>query len=251
MIVRDIMTTKVITVAPDDTLAHAANLLRQHRFHHLPVVRPASITISEPPAPEKRKKVQVLEGLLTSQDIDMASALTQQGMADGVRPWQEQRVVEVMHRALLRVTPTTSIAAAAQILVERNLNYLPVVEYARIGQESRAILVGLVTRSDLLLAFSRAMGAYEPGMQLDIVLPVGDMTPLARTLTIASELHMHITSVMAAPLATGGVPEVATLRLSTINPTPLLRRLQEEGVKYVFGVSPVEDTSLVGGELHG
>jgi CBS domain-containing protein len=34
MIVHDIMTTKLITVAPDDTLAHAANLLRQYRFHY-------------------------------------------------------------------------------------------------------------------------------------------------------------------------------------------------------------------------
>ena len=39
MIVREVMTTRLITVAPDDTLSHAANLLRQHQFHHLPVVR--------------------------------------------------------------------------------------------------------------------------------------------------------------------------------------------------------------------
>ena len=39
MIVREIMITRLITVTPDDTLSHAANLLRQHQFHHLPVVR--------------------------------------------------------------------------------------------------------------------------------------------------------------------------------------------------------------------
>lgn len=38
MIVRDMMTTQLVTVAPDDTLGHACNLLREHRFHHLPVV---------------------------------------------------------------------------------------------------------------------------------------------------------------------------------------------------------------------
>jgi CBS domain-containing protein len=41
MIVREVMTTRLITVAPDATLSHAANLLRQHQFHHLPVVRVA------------------------------------------------------------------------------------------------------------------------------------------------------------------------------------------------------------------
>ena len=39
MIVSEVMTTKLVTVTPDDSLSHAANLLRQHRFHHLPVVK--------------------------------------------------------------------------------------------------------------------------------------------------------------------------------------------------------------------
>jgi len=39
MIVRDIMSTNMITVVADDTLSHAANMLRQYQIHHLPVVR--------------------------------------------------------------------------------------------------------------------------------------------------------------------------------------------------------------------
>ena len=42
MIVSEVMTTKLVTVAPDDTLSHAANLLRQYQFHHLPVVKVSS-----------------------------------------------------------------------------------------------------------------------------------------------------------------------------------------------------------------
>jgi len=37
LIVSDMLTTKLVTVFPDDTLSHAAGLLRQHQFHHLPV----------------------------------------------------------------------------------------------------------------------------------------------------------------------------------------------------------------------
>ena len=138
-----------------------------------------------------------------------------------------------MHRALIRVTPITSVAAAAQILVERGLNNLPVVEYEQIEQETHTILVGLLTRSDLLIALARSMGAFEPGMQVDITLPLGDMAPLAETLRIASELHTPIRSIIAAPL-TNSVPLVATLRLGTINPTPLLLRLKEAGIHYAF-----------------
>jgi acetoin utilization protein AcuB len=243
LIVRDIMTTKLITLTPDDSLAHAANLFRQHHFHHLPVVQTVNIVGSQHLAGEKPRKGLLLEGLLTSQDIDMASALGERD-DDAQHFWQERKVVEVMHRAQLRVTPTTSVAAAAQLLVERNLNYIPVVEYGLVGEESKAMLVGLITRSDLLLALSRAMGALEPGMQLDIILPLGSMATLGHALVLASELHMQIRSVMAAP-DPDGVPRVATVRLGTINPTPLLIRLKAEGIQFSFGSPLTEGEAYV------
>lgn len=79
-------------------------------------------------------------------------------------------------------------------------------------------------------------------MQLDIHLPLGDTTALARTLALASELHIKIRSIMAVPLSEG-VPSVATLRLGTINPAPLLVRLQEEGIHYSFGNPLLENES--------
>ncbi|HVB75505.1 MAG TPA: CBS domain-containing protein [Ktedonobacteraceae bacterium] len=239
MIVSEVMTTRLITVLPDDTLSHAANLLRQYQFHHLPVVRTAPpfgrIDTGKGPHP-------VLEGLITSQDIDLAAAVGTSSSDILHRPWQERRVLEVMNSATIRVTPTTSVAAAAQILVERGLNCLPVVEYERpettaSGEQDEALtsplLVGLLTRSDLLIALARSLGAFEPGMQLGISLPLGDLTPLAKTLTLAAELHIKVRSVLAAPLE-GNVPLSATVRLGTINPAPLLVRLQEEHIEYSF-----------------
>src|ERR1700694_437519 len=67
MIVSEVMTTQLITVTPNDTLSHAANLLRQHQFHHLPVVR--AMHQHEP-----RNSWPVLEGLITSYDIDLAAS---------------------------------------------------------------------------------------------------------------------------------------------------------------------------------
>jgi len=234
MIVSEVMTTRLITITPGDTLSHAANLLRQYQFHHLPVVR-STFGVSDTGSGQR----PVLEGLLTSQDIDVAAAVGTWSSSDLLhRPWQERRVAEVMHRAVMRVNPTTSVAAAAQMLVERGLNCLPVVEYERLEQEkdsngTEALLVGLITRSDLLMALARSLGAFEPGMQLSIPLPMGDLTPLAQTLTLAAELHIQVRSVLAAPLE-GNVPLSATLRLGTINPAPLLLRLQEANISYTF-----------------
>lgn len=252
MIVSEIMTTKLVTVTPDDTLSHAANLLRQYQFHHLPVVR-ATTTVETLESDQKsRKTLPVLEGLLTSQDIDMAASLGTWSSSDLLhQPWQERRILEVMHRATVRVSPTTSVAAAAQILVERGLNCLPVVEYERTGQASqedeggtRAVLVGLITRSDLLIVLARSLGAFEPGMQLTIPLPMGDLTPLAQLLLLASELRIQVRSVIAAPLQ-AGIPLAATVRLGTIHPTPLLVRLQEAHIQYTFADLPGEGDSHV------
>lgn len=246
MIVRDIMTTKLITVEPSDTLSHAANLLRQYQFHHLPVAHTQRLPATQPAGYAPYRTIRILEGLLTAQDIDLVVAIAKLGTADSAadRPWQERQVSEVMHRAALRVTTTTSVAAAAKLMVERGLNYLPVVEYESVEQQTQTLLVGLVTRSDLLLTLARSLGAFEPGMQLDIALPMGNMEPLAKVLHLASELHMAIRSVMAAPLV-DSMPSAATLRLGTINPTPLLVRLKEEGIEYAFA------DPLVEGEVHG
>ena len=244
MIVRDIMATKLTTVAPDDTLSHATSLLRQHQKHQLPVVRIIPVDSPEHKEYQSHETLRVLEGMLTSQDIDLVVALARQDTANNTsnRSWQERRVVEVMHRALIRVSPITSVAAAAQILVDRGLNYLPVVEYRQVNEETQTLLVGLLTRSDFLLALARSMGAFEPGMQLDILLPLGDSVPLAETLRIAAELHIQVRSIVAAPL-TSTVPFVANLRIGTINPSALLVRLQEAGIEYSLVSQPADGDS--------
>lgn len=252
MIVREVMTTPLITVTPDDTLSHAANLLRQHQFHHLPVVRVAKEPQTGETGYSAPRGSLLLEGLLTSYDIDLAVELEKQhSSGEGLeKPWQERRVVEVMHPVPLLVTPTTSVASAAQIMVERGLNYLPVVEYASselsvqdTQEDALPTLVGLLTRSDLLIALARMTGAFEPGMQLILPLPPGDMTPLGKMLLLAAELHIQVPSVVATP-PREGVPRVATVHVSTIHPAPLLKRLHEAGIGYGFAGTQLE------GETH-
>lgn len=246
MIVSEVMTTKLVTVRPDETLGHAANLLRQYQFHHLPVVRTAPAAGTG----KTKQSVRLLEGLLTSQDIDLAVALQEQHASspETYHSWQARRVGDMMHPASVRVTPTTSLAAAAQLLVERGLNCLPVVEYddaeqqePNAEQETQAILVGLLTRSDLLIALARATGAYEPGMQLTLPLQQNDLTPLIRLLQLTMELHIPVRSLIAAPLSTSA-PRSVALHLGTIHPAHLLLRLQQEEIPYTF----VDQT--VGGE---
>lgn len=86
---------------------------------------------------------------------------------------------------------------------------------------------------DLLIALARILGALEPGMQLVVQLPTGNLAPLTQILLLTGELHIPVRSVLAAPKE-GSTPRVATVRLGTINPAPLLVRLQKANIEYTF-----------------
>jgi acetoin utilization protein AcuB len=233
MIVQECMQTALVTVEPDDTVSHAVRLLRKHHFHHLPVVE----SIYPPHAQSKwydvQESIHVFKGLLTSHDIDTAVLLAERGAKDhpGTPPWQEQRVVDIMQPASIYVTPKTSLAAAAQLLVERGLNCLPVIEPRREGSETQDILVGLITRSDILLAFAQVLGASKPGMEIILHLPQGHMAPLAKALITADILHIPVCSIVLSP-SDQQTDYYASLRLRTINPAPFLFRLRTEGITY-------------------
>lgn len=95
------------------------------------------------------------------------------------------------------------------------------------------MLVGLLTRSDLLTTLARSLGVFDLGVQLTLPLPHGNMQPLAQALVLAGELQIRVSSVVAAPLQET-FPCLATLLLGTINPAPFLLRLQEEQIQYAF-----------------
>lgn len=257
MIVREVMTTRLVLVTPDTTLSHAANLLRQYQFHHLPVVRmPAhsrqwqgmtGMVIETTHC--ERTALPRFEGLLTSQDIDIAVAVAAEQANKEPLPsvvsWEEQPVRDVIQESVLTVTPSTSLAAAAHLLVERGLNCLPVVEYdnrekGNPASETDALLVGLLTRSDLLMALARFLGEDEPGVNVHLPCLAGNLTPLAKTLLLATDLHIIVRSSLAAPLE-GSVPYSALVRLGTIHPAPLLMRLREAGIAYALAGAPSEE----------
>ncbi len=177
--VRDMMTTELITIASDDLLCHASDLLRQHRIHHLPVVRTNYRAETQQGYHVQRPHV-LFEGLITLQDIKLALEHAHAESSSELlhHPWQEQRVAEVMDTDPLCVSPTTAVGAAAQLLVERGRSCLLVTEESGEQEETQATLVGLLTRSDLLLALAHVLDAFEPGMPLDMQWLDGNTTPL-------------------------------------------------------------------------
>ena len=134
MLVRDVMSRDPVTIAPDAPLRAAAELMRERRVRHLPVV-----------GPEGR-----LLGVLT--DRDLRHMAFRPALAELLpstpalaRP---ARVRDAMTWAAITVGPDLPLARAGLVMIERRIGSLPVVEDGR--------LVGILTDHDLLRALPPA-----------------------------------------------------------------------------------------------
>ena len=110
--VRDIMSTDLVTVTPDETLGDALGKMKKFEVHELPVLRG-----------------KVLAGLVTMTGIMRRKALP-----------HESKVSTILQPAP-EVTPDDDLPAVAEKLIQTGFRALPVVERKR--------LVGIVSRTDL------------------------------------------------------------------------------------------------------
>jgi CBS domain-containing protein len=142
MKVRDLMTRDVVTVTPATTLKDAAALLVERRISGMPVVDDDGGVV----------------GVLSEADVLMKEGgePKREGMLgwlfepnDSLRDKLAARVVgEAMTAPPLTIGPEAPAHRAAARMVEEGINRLPVVDEA--GR-----MVGIVTRADLVRAFTR------------------------------------------------------------------------------------------------
>ena len=115
--VSSIMSTKLITLSPEDTLDKVSQTFREKRIHHLPVVDNGNLV-----------------GLITTYDLFK--------MGKASSEYASIKVKEVMTTKLARLEPTAKVGTAAEIFLENLFHALPIVE----GEK----LVGIVTTFDIL-----------------------------------------------------------------------------------------------------
>jgi CBS domain-containing membrane protein len=128
MSVTDLMTTDVVTLIEDETLAHAQRCMARGRIRHLPVVRDGRLV-----------------GLITHRDLLAASfsIFAEVEASEQRRVFDTVRVVEAMHRDVVTVSPDLPVSKAARILLENKYGCLPVVD-------DDQQLQGIVTEADFL-----------------------------------------------------------------------------------------------------
>lgn len=201
MLVRDFMTTKVVTITEDETLRTADLRFRQGRFRHLPVVRDGTVV-----------------GVVSDRDI---RALRDLDVPDLPAVMERRRVRDVMRSPAIVASPGDPLEQAARLMYERKIGCLPVVEDGR--------LVGIVTTSDVFRAFVQVMGVTEPGTRLEIVLGTAPQD-LARVGQVLADQRAGVLSMVTEPGPEPGTRTVV-LRLDTINPTRVITALERAGLR--------------------
>lgn len=203
MLVEDIMRTAVVTITPKTSLPAAVRLMRQRGIRHLPVVDD-----------------DVLVGIVSDRDLKqaMASPATSLETHELNYLLEALTVDEIMTRAVITIGRTFPIEEAARLMVKEKVSALPVTETGR--------LVGIVTETDVLEMFVKAMGAGEPSSRIDVML-TERTAPLADVVYALEEARAGISSVMTLVDPAGRRNVV--IRVRTIDPGPAIACLEARG----------------------
>jgi acetoin utilization protein AcuB len=203
MLVRDIMLTDPVTATSGTHLPELLRLLRRHGFRHVPIVDGEAVV-----------------GIVSDRDIkqSMTSAAVS---TDGRKREQLLDALtagDIMTRRLVTIGPSAGVEEAARLMAERRVSALLVTDGDR--------LLGIVTETDVLRLFVRALGVLEPSSRLEVIAldPSSRLTELVRAV---EETGSRISSVMT--LAAPNGERELVLRLATIDPAPAVHALEARG----------------------
>ena len=141
--VKDIMTTRVVSVTKDASFRAMAAALREHRISAFPVldddgkvigvVSEADMLAKEALSTEPQGMPGMIAGLLRHREHEKARATT---------------AGDLMTSPAVTVTPDDTLERAARLMYTRRVRRLPVVD-------AHGHLVGIIGRADLLAVFDR------------------------------------------------------------------------------------------------
>lgn len=209
MLVKDIMTRKVVAISPSMPIADVHSLMEQRNIRHFPIM--------ESPEGQDGKvgEAEKLVGIVSDRNIrsvggQFPGALRGVTMASPVR--------EIMVTEVLSAHPLDPIEESARVLRDHKIGAMPVLE----GDE----LVGIVTAIDFLEALVAMTGVNRSSSRLEIEVPNRPGALAGLLERIASRGH-NVSSVFTNERLEDSLSFV--LRVETISGHRLAQELRQEG----------------------
>jgi acetoin utilization protein AcuB len=144
------MTPKVITLNPSDSLAAAIDVMKQKKIRRIPIVSDAG----------------KLVGIVSDRDLKEVSP----SRATTLDIWELHYVLDklklkdIMTRNPWTVTPEMPIENAAQLMLEKKVEGLPVLD-------ARGALVGILTEGDIFRALVELTGVAKKRTRVSLLIP--------------------------------------------------------------------------------
>jgi acetoin utilization protein AcuB len=195
MLVHDIMHSRVVTVTPQTAAREALDSLRTRGIRHLVVVDGAEVV-----------------GIVSDRDVKQIAAQPER--------FNEWVVDDVMSGPVITIDPGAPVEDAARLMLSEKISALPVTQDRR--------LVGIVTETDVMRLFVRALGAGVPSSRLDVVVGTHP-TGLADIVATVQASGAPVSSIVTLPNR-DGLTE-AVIRVATIDPRAAIDALIAKGYR--------------------
>lgn len=207
MFVRDHMVSPAITVAPDLPFQEALKLMQENRLRRLPVV-------------DKKGK---LIGIVSERDLLYASPSPATTLSMWELTYVLSKIVvdELMTKEVVTTTPDTPIEDAAQLMVEKKVGGLPVVD-----KDNKP--VGIITDRDIFKALVEMFGGGQPGLRLTLEVPRGKGV-LAAVSTSIFDQGGNIVSVGTFPIANKSNVDGLVIKVEDVSQKQLIDTLEKLG----------------------
>jgi CBS domain-containing protein len=153
--IKQMMSSKIVTVNPENTLYDAAKLMGEKHIGSVVVV-----------------KYKTSVGILTERDllrevVEKGINFEKDWLVGGVSI-KEEKVEKIMSYPLITISTSSSIKEAAQIMIEKRIR--------RLGVSENGKVVGIITASDLIRCLPEFPETMRPWFEVDYFMSKGIIT---------------------------------------------------------------------------
>jgi len=204
MLVKHYMSKNVVTIDVDDSMQHAISLMKEHGVSMLPVLKKGELV-----------------GIVSDGDLKRASAsdATTLDVHEILYLISKIKIKDIMTKTPITVHPDCTTEETAQILMERKISGVPVVD-------SADNIVGIITREDLFKVLISMSGLGKQGIQFAFV--VEDRSGSIKELTDVIRNHEgRIASILSSYERAPAGHRIVYIRTYEI-PREVLPLLKEE-----------------------
>jgi acetoin utilization protein AcuB len=127
LVAKQIMSSPVITLTPENTIEDAKALILEKKFHHIPVVSDNN----------------VLVGILSDGDIFCKASTGECLPVEILDIGKLPKIADIMVKRVLVGKEDTQIPYIAKVLIEEHVSAIPIID-------EKKTPIGIVTRSDVL-----------------------------------------------------------------------------------------------------